>query len=146
MTDPKQYLRMTFAGGTFLLPGTSGYTIEQRENLMANNSANSNVCAWRSVRGSRWPAFALDDAFQPVRRDDWQRAVFIEALPHAFGVVVDDVHMLPRSQMQVSSFTPLGRPATRAGHLFAGAWVTEEGVMLVFEPTTLVAYLQGLDE
>jgi hypothetical protein len=145
MADPKQFLRMSFGGGTYLLPSTSGYTIEQRENLMVNNSNNGNVCAWRSVRGSRWPAFALDDDFQPMRRDDWQRAVFIEALPHAFGVIVDDVHMLPRAQMQVSQFTPLGPPPTRAGHLFTGAWVTDEGVILVFEPKTLVAYLQGLE-
>ncbi|HKQ30587.1 MAG TPA: hypothetical protein VJS66_04805 [Burkholderiales bacterium] len=146
MTEPKQYLRMSFGTGTYLLPSTSGYTIEQRENLVASNAANSNVCAWRSVRGSRWPAFALDDQLQPVRRDDWQRAVFIEALPHAFGMIVDDVHMLPRAQMQVSPFTPLGPAPTRVGHLFSGAWVTEDSVMLVFEPKTLIAYLQSLEE
>jgi hypothetical protein len=146
MVDPKQYLRLSFGGGTYLLPSTSGYTIEQRENLMVNNSPASNVCAWRSVRGSRWPAFALDQDFQPTRRGDWERAVFIEALPHAFGVIVDDVHLLPRAQMQVSQFTPLGPAPTRAGHLFSGAWVTEDGVLLVFEPQVFVAYLQGLGE
>jgi len=145
MTETKQYLRMTFGTGTYLLPSTSGYTIEQRENLMVNGAPAGHVCAWRSVRGSRWPAYALDDAFQPQRRDDWERAVFIEALPHAFGLIVDDVHLLPRSQMQVSPFTPLGPASTRAGHLFSGAWVTEEGVLLVFDPKTLVAYLQALE-
>lgn len=145
MNDPKQYLRLSFGGGTYLLPSTAGYTIEQRENLTANTSS-SNVCAWRSVRGSRWPAYALDDNFQPVRRDDWERAVFVEALPHAYGVIVDDVHLLPRSQMQVSPFSPLGPAPTRAGHLFSGAWVTDTEVILVFEPKTLVAFLQGLDD
>ena len=145
MAETKQYLRMTFGKGTYLLPSTSGYTIEQRENLLVNNSPTGHVCAWRSVRGSRWPAFALDDEFQPSRRDNWERAVFIESLPHAFGLIVDDVHLLPRGPMQVSPFTPLGPASTRAGHLFSSAWVTEDGVMLVFEPKTLVAYLQALD-
>src|SRR5262245_21399644 len=113
MAEPKQYLRMSFAGSTLLLPSTSGYTIEQRENMMVNNSPAGSVAAWRTVRGSRWPAFVLDEDFKPMRSDAWERAVFIEALPHAYGVMVDDVHLLPRSQMQVTQFTPLGASPIR---------------------------------
>lgn len=146
MADAKQYLRLTFAGANYLLPSTAGFTIEQRENLSINSALNQRVSAWRVVRNSRWPAYALNGEFQVTRRDDWQRAVFVEAMPHALGVIVDDVHLLQRAQAQVSSFTPLGPPATRAGHLFSGAWIVEREVTLVLEPQAFVAYLQGLGD
>ncbi len=144
MADAKQYLRLTFGGASYLLPNTVGYTIEQRESLQMNPAPNEHVGAWRVMRNSRWPAYALDAEFHPIRRDDWQRAVFIEAMPNAVGVIVDDVHLLPRSQAQASQFTPLGSPATRVGHLFAGAAVTERDATLVLDPQAFVAYLQSL--
>jgi hypothetical protein len=146
MADPKQYLRLTFAGVSCLLPNSAGYTIENRENLILNDRRDGRVSAWRTSRNSRWPAYALDRNFKIVRRDDWQRAVFIEAVPHAIGVIVDDVHLLPRPQTPVAAFVPLGPPATRAGHLFSGAVLSEREVMLVLEPQAFVVYLQGLGD
>ena len=144
MADATQYLRLTFAGATYLLPSTAGFTIEQRENLQVSNAPNERVSAWRATRTGRWPAYALNSEFQVTRRNDWQRAVFVEAMPHALGIIVDDVHLLPRAQVQVSPFTPLGPPATRAGHLFSGAWISDREVTLVLEPQAFVSYLQGL--
>jgi len=59
---------------------------------------------------------------------------------------VDEVQLLPRADTIVTPFTPLGHPPTRLGHLFAGAWVTGNRLMLVFDPKAIVAYLQGLGE
>jgi len=146
MADTQQFLRLTVSGGHYLLPSTAGFTIEQRDNLHVNTTASSRVCAWRLVRNSRWPAYALDRDFRPVRRDDWQRAVFVEAMPHAIGVIVDDVHLLARGQAQVTSYQPLGAAPTRAGHLFAGAWVTEHELLPVLEPKAFVVYLQSLGD
>lgn len=146
MADPKQYLRLTITGGNYLLPSTAGFTIEQRENLQANSDKAARVSAWRVTRTARWPAYALDGEFRVTRRDDWQRAVFVEAIPHPIGVIVDDVHMLPRAQVQTSPFTPLGPAATEAGHLFSAAWIQEKDVMLVLDANALFAYLQGLGE
>jgi hypothetical protein len=146
MADSKQFLRLTFGGGTYLLPSTAGFTIEQRESLQLSESATSRVSAWRLVRNSRWPAYALDGNFQPIRPNDWQRAVFVEAMPHAIGVIVDDVHLLARGQAQVTPYTPLGPTPTRSGHLFSGAWVTDTELMLTLEPQAFVVYLQGLGE
>lgn len=146
MADPKQYLRLNFSGGAYLLPSTAGYTIEQRDSLQLNDNTGSRVSAWRTVRASRWPAYALDADFRPIRRNEWQRAVFVEALPYAIGIIVDDVHLLPRQQAQVTPFTPLGQKPTRAGHIFTGAWVTERELMLVLDPQALVVFLQGLGD
>jgi hypothetical protein len=81
-----------------------------------------------------------------MRHNNWQRAVFLDAAPHAVGLVVDEVQLLPRSETVVSPFTPLGLAPTRMGHLFAGAWVTGNRVMLVFDPKAFVAYLQSLGD
>ena len=146
MAETRQFLRLTIAGIDYLLPSTAGYTIEQRDNMQVNASPNSRVSGWRVTRASRWPAYALERGFQVTRRDDWQRAVFVEAAPNAIGVIVDEVQVLPRSDMPVAAFTPLGEPPTRAGHLFSGAAVQERRVTLVLEPRALVAYLQGIGE
>src|SRR6266566_8508867 len=119
MADATQYLQLTFAGASYLLPSTAGFTIEQRENLTLNNARDGRVTAWRTTRKGRMPAYALDAAFRVVRRDDWQRAVFVEAMPQALGVIVDDVQLLPRNQAQVSPFTPLGPRPTPVGHVFS---------------------------
>jgi len=144
MADPKQYLRLAIGGGSYLLPSTAGFTIEQRENLQVNNDRNARVSAWRVTRNGRMPAYALTGKFEVTRREEWERAVFIEAMPHAIGVIVDDVYLLPRAQVQASPFTPLGPPPTDAGHLFSGVWISEQEMMLVLEANALFAYLQGL--
>ncbi len=148
MADPKQqqYLSMTFAGSTFLLPGTTGFTIEQRENLTVNEDSDGNASAWRVVRNDRFPAYALDGHFQVVRRVDWERAVFVDSTSGSIGVIVDDVHLLARAQAQVAPFTPLGTAPTSVGPLFGGAWISENGVALVLDPNALVAYLEGLGD
>jgi hypothetical protein len=131
----------------YLLPSTTSYTIEQREALIPNSTPDSRVVAWRSVRGARWPAYCLDAGLKATRRHDWQRAVFIEAAPVALGLIVDDVHLLPRTETEVvASFTPLGPAPTRYGHLFSSAWVSGRRVTLVFEPKALIGYLQGLGD
>jgi len=81
-----------------------------------------------------------------TRHPDWHRAVFLDALPHAVGLVVDEVQLLPRAETTVTPFTPLGLPPTRLGHLFSGAWVMGHRLMLVFDPQAFVAYLQSLGD
>lgn len=145
MAKAKQYLRLRIGNAEFLLPGATGYAIEQRENLTVEN-AGGPVAAWRSVRGRRLPAYALDANLRAASRTDWQRAVFIESAPgEGAGLIADEVHMLPEGETSVASFEPLGPPPTPAGHVFAGAW--HEGnkrTVLVFDPRGLVAYLQSL--
>lgn len=145
MAKAKQYLRLRIGAAEYLLPGATGYAIEQRENLAVEDAAGPLV-AWRTVRGRRQPAYVLDGALRPAAHRDWQRAVFIEASPgQGAGFVADDVHMLPESEITVASFEPLGSPPTSAGHLFGGAWLADKRVVLVFEPRALVAYLQSLE-
>lgn len=146
MADPNQYLRMQLGGASYLLPSTAGFTIEQRENLITNKSPEGNVVAWRSVRSSRFPAYCLDANLRVARHQQWHRAVFLDAKPQAVGLVADEVQLLPRAETVISPFTPLGLPPTHAGHLFSGAWVTGNRVILVFNPGALASYLQGLGE
>jgi len=72
--------------------------------------------------------------------------VFLEALPVAVGVIVDEVQMLSRGDTTMATFVPLGPAATRAGHLFSGAWVSGRKAILMFEPRALVSYLQSLGD
>ena len=146
MADPNQYLRLQLGETSYLLPSASGFTIEQREHLIVNKSPEGNVAAWQSLRSKRLPAYCLDSMLRVMRHNNWQRAVFLDAAPHAVGLVVDEVQLLPRSETTVSPFTPLGLAPTRMGHLFAGAWVTGNRVMLVFDPKAFVAYLQSLGD
>ncbi len=146
MNEPQQYLRLVLQGVEYLLPSTAGFSIEQRDTLTLNRSSDSDVTAWRTVRTGRWPAYSLDAELRVTKRDDWQRAVFIDALPKAVGLIVDEVQMLPRAETQVAPFVPLGAPVLKRGHVFAGAWVTGKRVILVFDPNVLVAYLQSLGE
>lgn len=144
MAKAKQYLRVQVGEGVYLFPGATGYAIEQRENLSLDGITGP-IAAWRTVRGRRLPAYALDAALRPTRRTDWQRAVFIESTRgDGAGFVADDVHMLPEDETPVTTFEPLGPPPTPAGHVFAGAWQQEKRVVLVFDPRALVAYLQSL--
>lgn len=144
MAKAKQYLRLRIGDGLFLLPGASGYAIEQRENLSTADAA-APIVAWRTARKRRLPAYTLDGGLKPTKRGNWQRAVFIESAPgEGAGFVADDVHMLAEEQVTVASFEPLGPPPTPAGHVFGGAWLSDQRVVLVFEPRALVAYLQSL--
>jgi len=146
LADPNQYLRMQLDGVSYLLPGVAGFTIEQRENLVTNKSPDGNVAAWRSVRSTRLPAYCLDANLRVTRHQQWHRAVFLDAQPQAVGLVAVEVQLLPRAETVISPFMPLGLPPTRAGHLFSGAWVTGNRVILVFNPEALRSYLQSLGE
>lgn len=146
MADPNQYLRLRLGNTSFVLPSGSGFNIEQRENMTVNESSDGNVAAWRTAHSTRLPAYRLDAMLRITRDDQWQRAVFLDATPHAVGLVVDEVQILSRAETVISPFTPPGLPPTRAGHLFSGAWVTDNHVALVFNPAALVAYLQSLGE
>ena len=146
MADPNQYLRLQLGNASFLLPSVSGFSIEQREHMTINESPEGNVAAWRSVHSTPQPAYCLDAMLRVARHHHWQRAVFLGAASHAVGLVVEEVQMLPREETAISPFTPLGHPPTRKGHLFSGAWVTGNRVVLVFDPSALIAYLEGLGE
>lgn len=146
MAKAKQYLRLKLGNAVFLLPGASGYAVEQRENLNTDDVAGA-VVAWREVGKRRAPAYALDAGLKPTRRDNWQRAIFINAASGAgAGFVVDDVHMLAEGETTVASFEPLGSPPTSAGHVFGGAWFDGKRMVPVLEPRALVAYLESLGE
>jgi hypothetical protein len=146
VTDPNQYLRLQLGDTSFLLPSGSGFTIEQREGLITNKSPEGNVAAWRVVQAARFPAYCLDASLRVTRQHLWHRAVFLDSLPPAVGLAVDEVQLLPRADTVITPFTPPGLAPTRLGHLFSGAWVTGHRAMLVFEPKALAAYLQSLGE
>jgi hypothetical protein len=146
VADSNQYLRLVIGGTSFLLPSVLRYTIEQRDGLVPNDAPGGPVAAWRAIKGGRWPAYALDGGLRVTRPNaSWQRALFLEATPTStVGLVIDEVQLLARGDVQVVNFMPPGPAPTRNGHLFAGAWVHDGGVTLVFEPRALIAYLQGL--
>jgi hypothetical protein len=146
VTDPNQYLRLQLDNTSFLLPSGSGFTIEPRESLTTNKSPEGNVAAWRVVQAARFPAYCLDASLRVTRQHLWHRAVFLDSLPPAVGLAVDEVQLLPRADTVITPFTPPGLAPTRLGHLFSGAWVTGHRAMLVFEPKALAAYLQSLGE
>lgn len=142
MRTQAQYARLQLHGANYLMPSTIGLVIEQRDAL-APNTEGGNVTAWRTHHDQRWPAYSLDRAFKVTQRKQWNRALFLEAGADSIGVIVDEVQMLSRSDIQISAFTPLGAPPTRHGHWFQGAWVEGRQVTLVIEPRVFLAYLQG---
>lgn len=145
MADNNQYLHLVIGGQAYLLPGTLRYTIEQRENLADHPGGDGAVVAWRTVRNGRWPVYSVNARLRLAHAPaDWQRAVFVEGPVATVGVVVDDAHLLSRRELQITSFTPLGPPATRAGHLFKGVWVREGRPMLVLDPLAFAAFLHAL--
>lgn len=144
MAEADQYLRIVFAGGEYLLPGNASLAIEQRHNLTVNDSEGGAVAAWRVVRSVRWPAFALDKELTPVVSETWQRAVFLEARPAPVGLLADEIQILPRAELIIEPFTPLGEAPGRFGHLFNAAWINDKDAVLVFDPRALSAYLAGL--
>jgi hypothetical protein len=143
LADSNQYLRLSLDGKHYLLLGSASIAIEQRDALVLDG-ATPPIAAWRQAHLERWPAYALDGLLRPVRRTIWQRAVFLDAKPHAVGMVVDEVTMLARTDLPIAPFFPLGPAATSAGHLFTGAWVDGNNVTLVFDPPALSAYLQAI--
>jgi hypothetical protein len=144
VADTNQYLRLTIGGQLYLLPSVLRYTVESRDVLVENPDPASRVVAWRDVRTARWPAYGVDGLLRATRAAGWARAMFLEGANATVGLTVDDAQLMPRGEVQVSPFTPLGPVPTRLGHLFSGAWVRETQVMLVFEPSALIAYLQSL--
>ena len=118
--------------------------IDQRDSLEINKTGTGQVSAWRSQDGTRWPAYCLDQDFKVAQRDDWERAIFLEAQPTPVGLIADEVQLLPEGEAQVTPFIPLGPPATASGHLFSGAWVRGSQAILVFDPKALATFLHNL--
>jgi hypothetical protein len=146
LAEPNQYLRLVLGGVNYLLPSTASFSIEQREGMVVNDDPAAKIAAWRIVKSKRWPAYSLDGEFRVIRHDDWQRAVFLDAVPNAIGLVVDEVQLLPRVEVRAVPFTPLGAPPLQAGHLFSSASIVDKNVILVINPKTLIVYLQALGE
>jgi hypothetical protein len=147
LAESTQYLRIGLWGVEYLLPSSASLSIEQRENLILNGGpVDTNITAWRAVNSERWPAFYLNAELELTRGDNWQRAVFLEATPHPIGLIADEVQLLPRTDVHIEPFTPLGLAPTPGGHLFSGAWVRANQVILLFEPNGLISYLQKLSE
>lgn len=145
MVDNKQYLRIGLQGVDYLLPNSTSYVIEKREQLELNDNADALIAAWQVTPGGRTPAYSLDADLNPLARHAWQRAVFLQAGGHAWGLVADELQLLPRDEVRVEPFTPLGQAPTASGHLFGGAWVRAGHLpVLVFEPRGLVGYLMQL--
>lgn len=144
MAENRQYLRIGLMGIDYLLPGGAGFTIEKREDLEVGDPG-ALVPAMRVFpNGARAPAYSLDAELNPFPRHGWQRAVFIAGTPAA-GLVADEMELLSPADVHVERFQPLGKPATRAGHLFSAAWVRAGAApVLVFEPRALLAYLDQL--
>lgn len=145
-----QYLRLGLAGAEYLLPSEASLSIEQRDNLVTTIRDRDavvnpdNVTAWYVVRNERWPAFYLGGDLKPSRGKGWQRAVFLEGDTHPIGLAADEVQLLPRSDMRIEPFQPLGPSPCAAGPVFNRAWVRGEELVLVLEPKALVAYLERI--
>lgn len=144
MVESGQFLRVGLSGTSYLLPSSAGFSIEQREHLVPNVDPRHNATAWRVVKSERWPAFYLDADLQLKRDEGWQRAVFLEGHPHPAGLITDELQLLPRADVHVEPFTPLGPPSTPVGHLFSGAWINDNQLILVFDPRCLATYLLNL--
>jgi len=141
LADNRQYLRIGLMGVDYLLPGSSGFAVEKRDDLEVGDTG-SVVAAVRTLpNGSRVPAYALDGSLNPFPRSGWQRAVFLQGQP-AGGLVADEVELLSAAEVRIEKFRPFGPSPTRVGHLFDGAWVRAgEAPLLMFEPRALLQYL-----
>jgi hypothetical protein len=147
LAETRQFLRVTIGGQPYLLPSVLRYTLEKRDNLLANPDSSGQVVAWRNVRTARWPVYGLDAGLRTARPGgNWEQALFLEGSNATIGFVVDDTHLLMGGEVQLSSFTPPGPVATKAGHLFTHAWIREGRAVLVLEPQALTAFLQGLGD
>lgn len=144
MAVSDQYLRIAFSGNEFLLPSGASFGIEQRESLIIDDTGDTGAVAWRVAGSVRWPAYCLGADLRPSSDGSWARAVFLDTRPLPLGLVASDIHLMPRADVTVEPYTPLGPPPSRDGHLFSGAWMRGDRVVLVFEPKVLIAYLRGL--
>jgi hypothetical protein len=143
MPQSHQYLRIEIDGGSYLLPGSASFAIEQRDHLVVNDTDNSPVAAWRVTKSERWPAYCLDRLFKPARRGQWQRVVFLEGAPYPIGLAVGEAQLMARTEVIVEPFTPPGR-SPPDGHLFDAAWINGARATLVLNPAALVGYLRRL--
>lgn len=140
MADNRQYLRISFTGVDYLLPGSAGFAIEKREQLELG-APGSPVAAWHATPQGRWPAYSLDADLNLFPRNGWARAVFMQGSPRV-GLVADELQLLARDDVRIERFRPLGSPATAAGQLFSGAWVRPGKLpVLMFDPNALADYL-----
>ena len=147
MADNKQYLRIGLMGVDYLLPNNTSYTIEKRETLEINDAAGAVIAAWQVTPAGRTPAYSLDADLNPLPRPAWQRAVFLKSGQQSFGLIADELQLLPHADVRVERFTPLGPAPTAAGHLFGGAWVRAgHAPVLVFELNALIAHLYRLGD
>jgi len=138
-----QYLRIQIDQAEYFLPSGTSVAIEKREALVPDTSG-SIVSAWRQTAAGRWPAYCVDDELIPSLRQDWIRAVFVQAQPHPVGIIGDEIQLVNVDPLDVAPFTPLGPPATSAGHIFVGAYVRKDSVSMIINPQALVAYLTAL--
>lgn len=145
MPAPTHYLSIVLEGVEYLLPSRASAAIEQRD-AMHEAPGPGPVVAWRETRAGRWPAYGLDAHFRPVRPAAWQRAVFFAHGARPLGIVADDVRLLGRAEIEPAPFLPLGPAPTRFGHLFNGAWLEDERVLLVLDPQGVVGLLAALEE
>lgn len=139
----QQFLRLQIGNTEYYLPSGTSVAIEKREAL-TEDTTRSMVAAWREAGGARWPAYCVDEELIPSLRTDWHRAVFVQAQPHPIGLIGDEIQLVMLDTLKVSSFTPLGPPATASGHLFGAAYVNEGKVAMVLQPGALAAYLMAM--
>lgn len=145
MASPSSYLCVVLEGTDYLLPSSASAAIEQRDAMREAPGAGP-VMAWRETRLGRWPAYGMDSMFRPMRPAHWQRAVFFAHRERPLGLVADDVRLLGRTAMHIAPFVPPGPAPTPAGHLFNGAWLNGERVLLVLDPRGLLGLLATLSE
>ena len=145
MVDNKQYLRIGLQGVDYLLPNSTSYVIEKREQLEVNDQPGAVIAAWQVTPGARTPAYSVDADLNPLSRGNWHRAVFLQTGGQPLGLIADELQLLPLDEVRVEPFTPFGPPPSTVGHVFAGAWMRAGQIpVLVFEPRALAAYLLNL--
>ena len=145
MAEKRQYLRIRLDNMDFLLPWTSGFAIEKREDLEINPEGGF-IAAWRATSAGNEPAYSLDADLNPGLRDDWQRAVFLQGEGRGFGLVAEELQLLSREDVRIEPFRPLGPAPVSTGHLFSGAWVSgTRPPMLVIEPGILSGWLRAIE-
>lgn len=139
----QQFLRVKIGKAEYFLPSGISVAIEKRESLTDDDS-RSIVSAWRESPTGRWPAYCVDEDLIPSLRKDWVRAVFVQAHPNPIGLIGDEIQLVNVDPLDVTPFTPLGPPATSAGHLFTAAYIRDDSVSLILDPPALVSYLAAL--
>lgn len=143
MGNNQQYLRLGLLGVNYLLPGSTGFSIEKREQF-EEADAGALVVAWHTTASGRWPVFSVDADLNPFSRHGWQRAVLLQGR-QPIGLVADELQILPPEEVRIEPFRPLGPAPTRVGHLFSGAWVRAGQLpVLMFEPAALADHLLRL--